>query len=69
MNFNELGNLPGLPEQPNVIIRLFNKVIKRRGSNYELTRLPNGSANMHTEEQRINSTLLALCNLVYKVPG
>ncbi|MBK9639675.1 MAG: hypothetical protein IPO63_18450 [Bacteroidetes bacterium] len=69
MNFNELGNLPGLPEQPNVIIRLFNKVIKRIGFNYELTRLPNGRVHMHTIEQRINFSLLALCNLVYKVPG
>ena len=27
MNFSELGNLPGLPEQPKGIVKLFNKVI------------------------------------------
>ena len=69
MNFNELGNLPGLPEQPKGIIKLFNKVIRKLGFNYELTPLPNGRVHMHTVEQRINFSLLAMCNLVYKVPG
>lgn len=69
MNFNELGKLPGLPEQPKGIFKLFNKVIRKVGFNYELTPLPNGRVHMHTVEQRINFSLLAMCNLVYKVPG
>ncbi len=69
MNFSELGNLPGLPKQPKGIVKLFNKVIRKLGFNYELTPLPNGRVHMHTVEQRINFSLLAMCNLVYNVPG
>jgi O-methyltransferase len=69
MNFSELGNLPGLPEQTKGIVKLFNKVIRKLGFNYDLTPLPNGRVLMHTVEQRINFSLLAMCNLVYNVPG
>ena len=69
MNFNDLSSLPGLPESPKGIFKLFNKIIRKLGLQYELTPLPNGRVHMHTVEQRMNFSLLSMCNLVYNVPG
>ncbi|MBK7966543.1 MAG: class I SAM-dependent methyltransferase [Bacteroidetes bacterium] len=69
MDFIDLYKLPGIPGRPTGLIKLFNQITRRMGFNFELTPIPDGKLNMHTIEQRMNFSLLAICNLAYHVPG
>lgn len=69
MDFIDVYKLPGITRQPTGLIKLVNQVIRKLGFNYELTPIPNGKLNMHTIEQRMNFSLLGMCNLAYHVPG
>jgi O-methyltransferase len=69
MDFIDLYKLPGITRRPSGLIKLINQVSRRLGFNYELTPVPDGKLNMHTIEQRMNFSLLAMCNLVNEVPG